>query len=318
MTVVFGNADLLPREWRTADIANVRAFNPGVLRIAGGWLLAYRIVAEPKLERRIAFCRLDDDLRVVPESHVPFSDLVRFRPFEGPMQATSWFADPRLYRLQERLFVYWNSGWHEPRNYQFLQEIDSQSFHPIGSPREMTLRGERQKLEKNWTLFERGDLYAVYSINPHRVLTFSLLGEGPMEFCDIGDPIPNPAGYAKIHGGLRGGAPPQFFGNHYFSFCHSIENRLAGYSYVPAVYRFSAESPFKPTDMPSRPLEFAISDAARRSMPKLNPAVADVIYPSGAAYDVESWLVSFGIDDERCGVARVALDDVDRTLAPVV
>ena len=42
------------------------------------------------------------------------------------------FADPRLYRLAGRLFVYWNSGWHEPQNHQFLQELDPVSLRPVG------------------------------------------------------------------------------------------------------------------------------------------------------------------------------------------
>ena len=333
MTIVFDNDVLLPAPWRRATPSNgVRVFNPTLLPIENGWLFAYRVVAEPDLRRRIAVCRLDREFRVIQESPQPWSDWVNFPPNDYPPQATTWFADPRLYQLNGRVFVYWNSGWHEPRNYQFLQEIDVTTLRPIGAPRELMLSGARQKLEKNWMLFEsatiaaptpapRSDrgtgLFAIYSVQPHRVLSFSLAGSGPIEFADVSTPAPNPRGYAQVHGGLRGGAPPQRVGDYFYSFCHSIENGHAGYEYVMGVYRFRAAPPFLPASMPVRPLQSALSPWARRTLPKLNTAVDAVIYPGGAAYQDGRWIVSFGIDDERCAIGIFERAEVDRTLEPV-
>ena len=101
---------------------------PGLLRDGDRWIFAYRIVAADGL-RRIAICRLDQKLRVIEGSPLPLTDHVQFRPEAVlPEVATRWFADPRLYRLGGRLFVYWNSGWHEPRNCQFVQELDPATF----------------------------------------------------------------------------------------------------------------------------------------------------------------------------------------------
>ena len=152
--VVFTGEQLLPPAWQPLTAGGpVRTFNPGLLRYADGWILAYRIVASDGL-RRIGMCRLNHALQIVPGSLVPWSDHVRFRPDAIlPELGTRWFADPRLYRFGERLFVYWNSGWHEPRNCQFVQEFDPATLLPLGYPRELLLRGERQKLEKNWTFF---------------------------------------------------------------------------------------------------------------------------------------------------------------------
>lgn len=317
-TVVFDNAQLLPETWRAAvNPGTVRAFNPAILRDGDGWLMAYRIVAEPALRRQIALCRLDRGFHVIEGTQTPFTDWIRFRePAELPEQARTWFADPRLYRLAGRLFVYWNSGWHEPRNYQFLQELDPKSLRPIDEPRELTLRGTRQKLEKNWTLFECGGLHAVYSVTPHRILTFTLEGSGPIEFVESWPPVANPGGHAQLHGGLRGGAPPQRHEDHFYSFCHSIETGADGYRYVASAYRFAATPPFAPTDMPQSPLAIELPPSARRSLPKLNPAVGDVIYPAGAAFVDGHWIVSFGIDDERCGIAVLTTPEVDRPFVP--
>lgn len=317
MLHVFDNSSLLPEAWRSPDVHAVRMFNPGLLRDRDGWLLAYRVVSEPDLRRRVALCRLDQSFRVAPGSALPLSDAIRFsKPEEYPEQARTWFADPRLYRLQGRLFVYWNSGWHEPQNHQFLQELDPTTFRPIGEPRELTLVGTRQKLEKNWALFEHDGLFAVYSVNPHRVLGFSLAGEGPIACADIASPIRNPGGYAQTHGGLRGGAPPQRHGGHFYSFCHSIENDPAGYRYAVAAYRFSATAPFAPTDMPREPLSIEVPACARRALPKLNSAVGEVLYPAGAAYEAGKWIVSLGVDDERCAIAVIDPERVDAMLEP--
>jgi hypothetical protein len=317
MMIVFDNEQLLPSEWRGGEAGRaLRIFNPGLLRDGDGWLLAYRVVAEPDRKRRIAICRLDREFGVVAESQIPLSDLVRFRvPHNLPLQATEWFADPRLYRFGDRLFVYWNSGWHEPRNYQYLQELDARTLQPVGAPRELTLATERQKLEKNWGLFEaESGLHAVYGANPHRVLSFSLAGEQAIVFTDAFAAVPNAGGFAQVNGGLRGGAPPQRGENRFYSFCHSIENLPNGYGYVPSVYTFSAEPPFAPLEMPTRPLPIEVPVTARRRLPKLNPAIGDIIYPAGAAYDGGRWLISVGIDDERCAIAVLNHADVAATL----
>ncbi len=319
MIVAFENEELLPVAWGTGRGHAVRIFNPGLLRDGNGWLFAYRVVAEPELSRRIALCRLDDKLRVVTSSQVPFSSLVRFPDTsQYPAQATAWFADPRLYRLQDRLWIYWNSGWHEPINHQFLQEIDPWSLTPVGSPRELVLAGPRQKLEKNWSLFEaESEVYAVYSVNPHRVLRLSFTGSGPICASDFATATRNPGGYAQVHGGLRGGAAPQRVENHFYSFCHSIENDPAGYRYVAAVYRFQATAPFQPTDMPHRPLPIEVPSKLHRKLRKLNPAVGEVVYPAGAGFVDGRWFVSIGIDDERSAIAVIDQGQVVQSLAPV-
>jgi hypothetical protein len=316
MTIVFDNSTLLPETWRTSEAErSARIFNPGLLRDGSGWLLAYRVVTEPSLKRRIAVCRLDEQFRVLTGSQLPLSDWLAVERVDGiAPEATDWFADPRLYRLSGRIFLYWNSGWHEPQNHQFLQELDANTLRPLGKPRELLLSG-RQKLEKNWALFEHDGIHAIYSINPHRVLKVPTEGDGPIQCADATLPLPNAGGFAQSHGGLRGGAPPQRIHDHFYSFCHSIEDGASGYKYVASVYRFAAKFPFAPTDMPREPLSLYVPASARRSLPKLNVAVGEVVYPSGAAFVNGGWAVSFGVDDERCAIAVITMQEVVQTLA---
>jgi predicted GH43/DUF377 family glycosyl hydrolase len=315
---VFDSKALLPAEWRHfAAQGPVRAFNPGLLRDGDGWIFAYRIVG-PDLLRRIALCRLDRHLQIVDGSQRAFTDHIRFPvSFHYAEPAKIWFADPRLFRLAGRLFVYWNSGWHDPFNYQFIQEIDPRDFQPIGYPRELNLLGQRQRLEKNWTMFGDGPFYAVYSITPHRILQFSLEGERVIDCAEVASRPWDNERYARAYGDLRGGAVPQRVGDHYYSFCHSVHAAPEGYRYVPAVYRFSATLPFVATDAPSRPLVLGNPFGAKRVYEKLNPAVSEVLYPCGAAHDRDRWLVSYGINDEHCAVAAIPDTAVSATVYPL-
>ena len=322
-SVVFGAKELLPEDWKgLAAQGPVRVFNPGLLREGEGWIFAYRVVAADGL-RRIAMCRLDRALRVVEGSHVALTDHVRFRSGNDyPEIATRWFADPRLYRFGERVFVTWNSGWHEPRNYQFVQELDRTSLLPQGVPRELVLRGERQKLEKNWTFFRAGDertneYHAIYSITPHRVLAFSIAGDGDIEFEEVACVEWSASAYPACHGGLRGGAPPVLADGRFWTCCHSVHDAVNGYRYAAAVYSFEARHPFRPLAGPLRPLALARGIGGNRSYPRLNPAVGDVIYPCGAARDGARWLISHGINDELCAVSRLAHADLLDAMQPI-
>jgi hypothetical protein len=180
------------------------------------------------------------------------------------------------------------------------------------------LTGARQKLEKNWALFEAdGAVFAVYSVNPHRIVEVKLTGEDSIGCEEVHAAIPNPAGFAQLHGGLRGGAPPQRYADRFTSFCHAIENSPDGYSYVAAAYQFSAVPPFFPVAMPRRPLTLRVPDEARRKHAKLNPAVGHVVYPGGAARQDRGWALSIGIDDERCAIAFVTDEELTETLESV-
>jgi predicted GH43/DUF377 family glycosyl hydrolase len=299
---------LVPSAWRQVAAAGpLRTFNPGLLREGDGFLFAYRLVAADG-RRRIGLCRLDAQLQVVPGSPLPLSDRVRFPNADAmPEIARQWFADPRLYRFGERLFIYWNSGWHEPRNYQFLQELEPGTLAPIGSARELVLGGaERQKLEKNWTLFSAdGAVFAVYTITPHRILRVSLEGSGDVQCRDETSEAWTTEGFPPCHGGLRGGTPPHAVEGGFVSFCHSVHDGPDGYRYRASAYRFAAQPGFAPTHTPKGVIELHNPFGSARLHGRLNPAVADVVYPCGLVRDGDDWLVSHGINDEHCAISRV-------------
>lgn len=304
----FDSEELLPDAWRQAAAGGpLWAFNPTLVRAGEGWLMAYRIIMPDRL-RRLALCLLDRQLRVVPGSAFALSDLIRFPPTANyPAVVHSWFADPRLYCWDDRLFIYWNSGWHEPANHQFLLELDPATWAPAGRPRELTCAGGRRPLEKNWTFFRdaRRDTYCIYSVTPHRVLRAQIEGGEGVRCEELASENFTIDGYPPCHGGLRGGAPPVFHQGRFWSFVHSIHDGADGYRYESAVYCFGGDPPFAPLTEPVTTLDLSGACRASRRLPKLNPAVGAVEYACGAAIDGDHWLVSLGVNDERCVIARV-------------
>ena len=311
--ILFEAQELLPTAWSGLADGCVWAFNPALMKLPSGWLMASRIVGSDQ-ERRIAFCRLDARFRVVRGSQVAFSDLmVANQPNRLPL-IRRWFADPRLYRFGRRMFLYWNSGWHAPRNAQYLQEFDAGTLRPIGPSRELVLDGPRRPLEKNWSLFGDGPVYAIYSVTPHSVLELSFDRDDVITARQI-EQTDGPANaYSDAWGELRGGAPPVASGDRYYSFCHSLQQTPAGARYLPAVYAFNASLPFQPVLRPTRPLRLGNPLGATTMLPRLNAAVAEVIYPSGAAFEDGHFIVSYGINDERCAIAVIREADVLATL----
>lgn len=302
---LFSPAELLPAPWRDLAGAHpVRAFNPALLAWPPGYILAYRVVLSDGA-RRLALCRLDSDLAVVPDSPRPLSNALRLPAGSAYSDhAKSWFADPRLIPWRGRLLLHWNSGCHAPRNHQFVQELDRATLSPVGEAFELVKTGGQFHIEKNWGLFASGDdLFATYSLGPLRLLKLSRIGEGRMEFSKFHTWGWDDAAYAERYGELRGGAPPVRVDGRYCVFHHSRFGTSRGIRYVAGVMAFGGDEPFAPEVFSPKPVALPNPFGSRFLHERLNESVAGVIYPGGAVYENGFWLISYGINDEHCAVA---------------
>ena len=316
--VLLDKHSLLPETlsaWHSQD-SSIWTFNPSLVEDGtDSWILAYRLIG-PDRKRRIALCRLDRHFLPIEGSHIAFSDLVCFSSKEAPdAHAQGWFADPRLFRVGPRLFIYWNSGWHEPHNCQFIHELHSATLMPVGSPRELVASFPRQRLEKNWTFFECGSVYSVYSPFPQVILELaSLAGSGPLLCTAKYRQETEAVAFSQRHGLPRGGSSPRLLGDYFYSFCHSIEGAEGHYRYRPSVYRFAAKAPFELDAVPLAPLPLPNPLGFSHSMEPLNPAIAQVIYPCGAVPRDGFWHISYGLNDEACALCRMPFEAVDQYL----
>ena len=306
---IFKTEQLIPKAW-LASAKRVRVFNPSIFKTERGWIMAYRFVADDQV-RRIALCRLTDDLEIIADSTFAFSDYVHG-------VSRSWFADPRLYKAGNKLFIYWNTGWHEPRNYQYLQELDLNTLKPKGVLISLNVKENQNVLEKNWMFFGHDLNYAVYSVNPHRILKRNgdLGSEAPL--VDAFKEVWDNTTYESAYGNLRGGCPPQLIGDKYYSICHSVYGVEGDYRYQAACYSFSALAPFSPLGRPYGALSLPMPQGQPRTYEKLNPAVGEVIYPCGAIFENGLWYISYGINDECCAITVMEHAKIESSIQYIV
>ena len=294
--------ELLSAVWSVAEGA--RVFNPALLANGGGYILAYRAVLADGA-RRIGMCRLDAGFAVVSGSRVAWSDHV---PSE------TWFADPRLYRLGGGTYIYWNSGWGEGQNEQFLQQFNPDTLLPVGASRRLALvDSPRQQIEKNWVLYGDPPGRAVYLPHPLRLLRFDWpemtfrFEENEFGWDD--------GGFEQRYGPLRGGAPPVEDNDAYWCLAHTVGYEPEGYRYRPAVFRFRADGVV--TARPRAPLGLPNPYRCQRRLPRLNPYVGEVVYPCGMVRVGEGWAVSYGINDERCALAVLTAEELAASVEKV-
>jgi hypothetical protein len=100
----------------------------------------------------------------------------------------------------------------------------------------------------------------------------------------------------------------------YYSFCHSLQQSGEEIHYVPAVYAFDAEPPFQPAKSTSLPLPLGNPFGCAGVHSRLNPAITSVIYPCGAAFRDNHFVISYGINDEHCAISVLPYEEVAKGL----
>jgi len=311
----FANELLIPLAWQEGGAA--RAFNPTLAAVPGGYAMCYRVVQEGSDLRRFATCRLDEDLQVVAGSVTPLSDEVTFVAEDLSERSLTWHADPRYVRLGDQLYVLWNDGANRPANHQFLAPMTTDGLHLAGPARELTTPN-RRTVEKNWAPFEvDGQVFITYKSRPHVVLSLDLDPAAEKLVAEPAYQSGFASSYEVMFGILRGGAQPVRDGKSFLVLGHSSFVGVHGRTYRAAFMRFEAKAPFRVTEMSTVPFDLPNELGTEFAFERLNEVVGDVIYPCGLVADGDDWVVSYGINDERCAVTRVKRADVEASMGPV-
>ncbi len=311
----FANELLVPLAWQAGGAS--RAFNPTLAAVPGGYAMCYRVVQEGSDLRRFATCRLDTDLQVVDGSVTALSDEVTFVDQTLPERSLVWHADPRYVRLGGELYLLWNDGALRPANHQFLASVTSDGLHLAGPARELTTPN-RRTVEKNWAPFEvDGKVFLTYKSRPHVVLSLDLDDRAERLVAEPAYQSGFASTYEMMFGILRGGAQPVRDGDSFLVLGHSSFVGVHGRTYRAAFMRIDAQAPFRVTEMSTVPFDLPNELGVDVAFERLNELVGDVIYPCGLVPDGDDWVVSYGINDERCAVARVKRADVAASMGPV-
>lgn len=210
--------------------------------------------------------------------------------------------DPRLFLYRGKLYMAYNGASYKPSSFrQHICDISS------GQPGPVYALERCQPTDKNWMYFERdGNLYAVYSIDPHVVVRID------------GDKIEE-AGRSDHglkrniwwYGEPRGGSCPWYIGNDEFLTFFQSHYIPAGFYrrvYVMGAYVFSAKPPFEIKRITHKPLIAPEST---------DTTMHAVVFPGGAVFKDDKWVVPFGYNDVESRVAIFTREAVDSLMVKI-
>ncbi len=159
----------------------------------------------------------------------------------------------------------------------------------------------RNSWEKNHGYFSHdGNIYAIYSIAPHRILRID--GERVTWAYDT------PTNVSWSGGETRPGSAPVLFGDEYWCFFHDRVERDGQRIYRMGVYTFENKPPFRIKRWCREPILTADPSTKPRDQ------YASVVFPCGAVLSGNSWVISCGVHDHRTELYRFLLVDLEERL----
>jgi FkbM family methyltransferase len=243
-----------------------------------------------------------------------------FRPVGSPVRLALYHPDANYGREDVRLFIHGGrphvsyigvvGGRRIRHTNQLFARLTADGmsvedvFSPVDYPQGRA-KQEPRPWEKNWGFFDHdGDLYAVYTIAPHRVLRVR------SNEAELAYSTPTPFTW---HGGeLRGGAAPVRVEGEYWSFFHDRVTGVDGkLQYRTGLYTFDARPPFRPLRYILEPI--LVADPATRP----SDQYASVVFAGGAVRVGDDWIVAHGVHDRWSELHRFAHADLESRLIRV-
>lgn len=266
-----------------------KRFNPSIMAYGDGYLLAFRN----------GWCGSEIFIGLLDKDFKP-TKLVKKLELFHQHQANYGREDPRLFWFAGKLHIAY-IGVVGPHDILYTSQLYAR-LNDDFETEEIFVPQYRQRnyWEKNWQFFEHaGQLYAVYSIAPHRVLKID--GNNAEMVFDT----PTRGNWSG--GELRGGASPVLVGDEWYCFFHSrVESGKPVYN--TGVYTFEDKPPFLVKRLTADPILVA--------NPANTPADqwASVVFPGGAVRVGDKWLVAHGIDDRHTELHWFTQADIERRL----
>lgn len=282
-----------------------RHWNPGLLRYRDKLWLAYRFHRrEAKQRCGIAICALDSQFHPTESSQ-----FLRFIGSTG----NEHHEDCRLFMFKGEPHISYTEmrGYRPGIDYTCVVKYARLSLDPKGRWRveeeyhpQYGMNAGFAK-EKNWVFFEHENrLMCIYSTQPnHTVLEVDghkIVGEKHI--------TPGPVWH---WGSMRGGTPPIWIGDRWLAVFHSsLATEVAPHyvRYYAGAYTFEAKPPFKILEISETPL----MNGSEEDGHQVDPRYVDgwkpyVVFPCGLVPDEDKFLVSMGVNDWQCAVARVSM-----------
>lgn len=269
-------------------------FNSSLIEWQGGYLLAFRNGWKGS---DIYLQRLTLDLQ--PHGEADKLDLIHRDCSYGR-------EDPRLFLHSGKLHVAFvgvvgRRRRHAMRtNVLYARISDDFRVEQVFAPQ----YPQRNDWEKNWSFFSHdGQLLAVYSIAPHRILAI----DG-----DRAELAYETATRAPWSGGeIRGGASPVLHRGEWWHFFHDRIESHGQRIYGMGCAVFEDEPPFRVLRVTPDPL--------MRADPATKPQgqYASVVFPCGTVPRERDWLISMGVHDRWTELHTIAANDIERRMVEI-
>lgn len=174
-------------------------------------------------------------------------------------------------------------------------------------------RNDGRSKEKNWVFFEHDNaVHAVYAGSPEHIV-LRLEGDRVTKVYQAPAPVWH-------FGTVRGGTPPirQPDGTYMAIFHSSIHTEVAPHfvRYYAAAYTFEGQPPFAPLRISTKPLMVGSEADGHQVDPRYVEGWKPyVVFPCGIVEQhpgspADGWLVSLGVNDWQCAVARLRADQL--------
>ena len=234
----------------------------------------------------LKFYSLDESFKVIEHLNVEIPSRIDNEQFEDPrvlVHDNKVFVSCCNYSLKSQKFLH-QTLLEFDQSLEFIGAID-----PVYGGNGNSIR-ENTRTEKNWTWFALGmDRYCVYSMSPHLVVKFHHTGLPEASYATYVDTID-----MWQFGECRMGSNPVLLNGLFYNFFHSsLPWRNGKRQYFMGAYTFEPEPPFQITQITSKPLLYGSENDIRQFSSPL------VIFPCGAIFIDDEWVVSSGVNDER-------------------
>jgi predicted GH43/DUF377 family glycosyl hydrolase len=282
-----------------------RCWNCGMFRHRERLWLAYRYhLQEPCSRCAVAICELDAKT---------LQPCGKSQQVQLGKSKIAHYEDPRLFEVAGVPYIsYTEMSSYEPgKDYRCVMKysqlkLTSGRWSVVESWQPRYGLNDGKNREKNWVFFDyEGAIHAVYAGRPNH-LVLRLNGEQVVTTYDA-------PGAMWHFGAFRGGTPPvkQADGTMLSIFHSSLPTEIAPHyiRYYAAAYTFEGEPPFAPLRISTRPLMVGSEEDGHRVDPRYVAGWKPyVVFPCGLVPDGPNWLVSLGVNDWACAVARIKAD----------
>ena len=289
-------------------------FNSGVLPIDGGYLVADRYLTTFN-QWAMMLRRFDKQWyeieRICPEHWIGFEDMRLINTIDGILGYGTWATVKGQ-----------GHAWARHDVHMAMARIGVNGTLEACQPVHLTEDFPRQKMEKNWILFEHnGELLASYGLRPHMVLGVNK-GTG---LCSR-KYISQTEDWKWPWGEPRGGSNWLSMGDHMLMCAHSMLDRIGmeGRNPVFASQNEKSKYYFAFFVMAERKPPFKIVAVGKDPLGidhqiRIKPTIRDalVTFPMSLYRYGDDLCLAYGENDERTRVVKLAWEEVKATLVPV-